>query len=168
MRKYARMRGISDVAVSKAVKSRRITLTKGKIDPVKADQQWRQNTQPGQRAVNTRRKPYKAASQAAAADPGQTRDAPEPPPNSYAGARARRENILAKIAEADYQQQMSELVNAAELRAAIAKLHTEAKTRILGVSSKIKSRIPGLSGADLSIIDDLLREALGEIASGNG
>lgn len=167
MREYARMRGVSDVAVGKAVKTGRIKRVRGKIDPAKADAQWAANTQPGQRAVNARRRPPKTVAPAAAADPRQPRDAPDPQPNSYATARARREESLAKIAEMEYEQKMGTLVNAAEIREKLSKLHTEAKTRLLGVASKCKARLPQLSAIDVSIIEDLIREALGEIANAN-
>ena len=139
MREYARRRGCAVEAVSKAVKSRRITLVRGKIDPVKADAQWRANTQPGQRAVNARRKAPDARAPAAAADPGQTQMGPDPQANSYATARARREETLANMAQMDYDLKMGVLVNAVEIREKIAKLHTEAKTRLLGVARDRKS-----------------------------
>lgn len=167
MREYARMRGISVEAVSKAVKTRRIALVRKKVDVALADKQWPANTQPGQKG--TRSAPKTAGRpklEASVVDPLPLNG--EPPPGSYAAARARREDTLAKIAEMEYQEKMSELVNAAELRGEIAKLHTEAKTRILGVASKIKARVPTLTAVDLLLIEDLLREALGEIASGNG
>jgi hypothetical protein len=168
MREYSRRRGVAVSAVSKAVKSKRITLVRGKIDPIKANKQWDANTQPGQRAVNTRRKAPSAAPPPAAADPGQTRDTPDQQPNSYATARARREETLANMAQMDFDVKMGVLVNAAEIREKISKLHTEAKTRLLGVASKCKARLPQLSAIDVSIIEDLIREALGEIASGSG
>ena len=167
MREYARTRGLAVSTVSKALKTKRITLTRGKIDPAKVDAQWKANTQPGQRAVNTRRKASKAVAPAASADPGQTRDTPDPQSNSYATARARREETLANMAQMDYDVKMGVLVNAAEIREKISKLHTEAKTRLLGVASKCKARLPQLSAIDVSIIEDLIREALGEIANGN-
>src|SRR3989304_5281631 len=46
-RAYARHRGVSPEAVSKAVKTGRITAgTDGKIDPKKADLEWEANTDP--------------------------------------------------------------------------------------------------------------------------
>jgi hypothetical protein len=168
MREFARRRGVAVSAVSKAVRSKRITLVRGKIDPLKASKQWDANTQPGQRAVNTRRKAPTAAPPAAAADPDQTRDSPDPQPNSYADARAKREQLHLKSEQMDFDLKMGSLVNAIEIREKIAKLHTEAKTRLLGVASKCKARIPQLSAIDVSIIEDLIREALGEIANVSG
>lgn len=166
MNAYAKMRGVSSVAVSKAVKSKRISLVRGKVDPAKADAQWEANTQPGQRAVSARRKPPKAPAPQAAADPGQTQHAPDAPLNSYGAARARREETLANMAQMDFDVKMGVLVNAGDIREKISKLHTEAKTRLLGVASKCKARLPQLSAIDVSIIEDLIREALGEIANG--
>jgi phage terminase Nu1 subunit (DNA packaging protein) len=155
------MRGISTVAVSKAVKTKRIKLVRGKIDPAKADAEWATNTRPGQRVEKRRLVAPEAA-------PLPTQSIPEPEPNTYAGARARREETLANMAQMDFDLKMGVLVNAAEIREKISKLHTEAKTRLLGVASKCKARLPQLSAIDVSIIEDLIREALGEIASGNG
>ncbi len=45
IRAYARHRGVSHVAVKKAIDTGRITLeTDGTVDPVRADRQWEQNT----------------------------------------------------------------------------------------------------------------------------
>ena len=43
-REYARRRGISNVAVHRAVASGRISTVDGRIDPVQADREWRENT----------------------------------------------------------------------------------------------------------------------------
>ena len=44
IRAYARMRGISDTAVRKAIRAGRITqLTDGTIDPEVADKEWQAN-----------------------------------------------------------------------------------------------------------------------------
>jgi hypothetical protein len=45
IRAYARQRGVSHVAVKKAIDTGRITLgTDGTLDPVQADREWAQNT----------------------------------------------------------------------------------------------------------------------------
>ncbi|MFN8992033.1 MAG: hypothetical protein ACK5YP_18830 [Betaproteobacteria bacterium] len=43
---YARRRGCTEGAVRKAIRSGRIMLIDGKVDPVAADAQWRANTRP--------------------------------------------------------------------------------------------------------------------------
>jgi hypothetical protein len=168
MREYARMRGVSVVAVSKAVKTKRISLVRGKIDPAKADKEWAANTQPGQRAAKARRKAPSSKVDAMPPAVGELPGIPEPEPNTYAAARAKREELHLKSEQMDFDLKMGELVRASDIRERLAKLHTEAKTRLLGVASKCKARIPQLSAIDVSIIEDLIREALGEIANASG
>lgn len=45
-RDYAKHRGCALSSVQEAISSGRITLTDGKIDPVKADKEWEKNTNP--------------------------------------------------------------------------------------------------------------------------
>jgi len=52
IRAYARHRGVSHVAVKKAIDTGRITpLPDGTIDPVAADAQWAANTTPTRRSM---------------------------------------------------------------------------------------------------------------------
>lgn len=176
MREYARHRGVTVEAVSKAVKAGRIATTAGKkVDIEAADRAWSANTQPGQMAAkrtrstasraSKRRRPKAKARVAAASEPGPNED---PNVNTYASARARREDYLARMAQVDFEQKSGVLINATEFKAAYLKLITEAKTRLLAVPTKCKSRLPALSALDISIIEDLIRDELEELASGNG
>jgi hypothetical protein len=66
IRAYARHRGVSHVAVKKAIDTGRITLLPdGTIDPVAADAQWAANTTPTRRSVAA--EPQEAPQPAAAA-----------------------------------------------------------------------------------------------------
>jgi hypothetical protein len=49
-KEYAKRKGVSAVAIHKHVKSGKITLIDGKIDPVKADEELRQSLDPNQDA----------------------------------------------------------------------------------------------------------------------
>lgn len=168
MREYARHRGVTTEAVSKAVKTGRISLVGKKVDVLTADRDWAANTQPGQMAAKkTRKAPSKPSKR--------TRQPPEAQPpagdssvNNYASARARREDYLARMAEVDFEERAGKLVDAAEMKAAWVKLITEAKTRLLSVPIKCKSRIPGLSALDVSIIESLIRDELEELVNANG
>jgi hypothetical protein len=52
IRAYARYRGVSHVAVKKAIDTGRITpLPDGTIDPIAGDAQWAANTTPSRRSV---------------------------------------------------------------------------------------------------------------------
>ncbi len=80
---YARHRGVSHVAVKKAIDTGRITqLPDGTIDPVAADAQWAANTTPTRRSVAAE---PKEAPQLAAA----TRETPQAP--TSASNRTQRE-----------------------------------------------------------------------------
>jgi len=83
IRAYARHRGVSHVAVKKAIDTGRITpLPDGTIDPVAADAQWAANTAPTRRSVAAE---PKEAPQLAAA----TRETPQAP--TSASNRTQRE-----------------------------------------------------------------------------
>ena len=63
---YSKHRGVSEAAVSKAIKAGRISLIDGKIDPVAADAQWARNS----RVRAGRGRPGHVAPAAGAQDPG--------------------------------------------------------------------------------------------------
>jgi len=160
MRAYAKHRGVTVEAVSKAVKTSRISLVGKKVDVAAADRAWSANTQPGQMAVKRTRtasKRTRKASKAQAQGGDQT-------VNNYASARARREDYLARMAQIDFEQRSGNLIDATEAKAAWFKLITEAKTRLLAVPIKCKSRLPALSALDVSIIENLIRDELQELA----
>jgi len=72
----------------------------------------------------------------------------------------------ARMAKIEYEERVGKLVSAAEIKAGIVGLITAAKTKILGVPSKAKSRIPTLSIGDLEILEELLSEAMEELSAG--
>jgi phage terminase Nu1 subunit (DNA packaging protein) len=156
MREYAKLRKVSAMAVSKAVKAGRVTLLNGKIDVNLADRQWSANTQPGQKSPKGLPAPARRDA-----------DGMLGLPNSYADSRAKREAIRAKREQIEFDEMMGLLVDAGEFRSKFLPMIADAKTRLLGVASKCKARLPGLSAVDVQIIEDLIREALGEIANGN-
>jgi hypothetical protein len=83
IRAYARHRGVSHVAVKKAIDTGRITpLPDGTIDPVAADAQWAANTTPTRRSVAA--EPQEAPQPAAAARA-------IPPASASASSRPQRE-----------------------------------------------------------------------------
>ena len=87
IRAYARHRGVSHVAVKKAIDTGRIsTLPDGTIDPDTADAQWAQNTLQPRRAVAPQ-KPATPKARPATAGTAPPHEAPEPstPPLSAGG-----------------------------------------------------------------------------------
>lgn len=171
---YAKRRGVSTVAVSKAIATGRlresVIMVDGqpKIrDPEFADREWEANTRP---RVDQQPAPGAApkAKATAAADP----DADQVPDYFESRARreaaaARREAALAELAELDVDERKGELVPTVEARADVIDKFTIVKTRILGVPTRVAQRLPHVAAQVVPVLDELLREALDELAIGD-
>ena len=136
IRAYARHRGVSHVAVKKAIDTGRISqLPDGTIDPVVADAQWAANTTPTRRSVAdvASDKPAPQVSAAtreipqAAARP--QRETPEPPTpalssggTSLLQARTVNEVVKAQTNKVRLAQLKGELVDRAQAIAHVFKL----------------------------------------------
>src|SRR5678815_1744439 len=86
----------------------------------------------------------------------------------YFKARARREAALADLAELDVAERRGELISVEQARADVLDRFTTVRTRILGVPSRVAQRLPGLAAEVVPVVDELLREALSELADGDG
>lgn len=159
LRAYARHRGVSPEAVSKAVKGGRIkeavVFVRGapKISDVEiADREWEANTRPS------------------AASPAPL-PLPDDVPNYNVSralreaAAARRENALADLAEIEVAEKLEEVVPVEEARAHILDKFTIVKTRILGVPTLVAQRLPHLAEEVVPLLTELLREVLEELAA---
>ena len=150
LREYARRRGVSAMAVSKAAKAGRITLEGGKINAATADRDWPANTNPGQMA-------YRGAPAAAAADASNgpetpDDDAPEGQsdpskrPNSaaqYGQARAIREGFAARIAKLDYEKEIGQVVSADAVRVLAFKAARTARDQLLSMPDRLAPVLAG-------------------------
>ena len=136
IRAYARHRGVSHVAVKKAIDTGRISqLPDGTIDPVVADAQWAANTTPTRRSVAdvASDKPAPQVSVSAREIPQASakvlRDAPEPPSpalssggTSLLQARTVNEVVKAQTNKVRLAQLKGELVDRAQAIAHVFKL----------------------------------------------
>ncbi len=166
-RAYATHRGVSHMAVQRAIRSGRLKRSindGGQIsDPALADAEWDANTDVAKvpHAVQTTR-----AAAAAAANPGEVG-----PPAAVLGASL-NENNAAKIywqarkAELDFREAAGELVPAAGVRAELEGVFRSCRTRLLGIPSRARQLLPGLSVADVGVLENLVREALEGLARG--
>jgi hypothetical protein len=168
LRAYATMRGDSPEAVSRAIKGGRlvksVTYVDGvpKIaDPALADQEWEDNTDRS-RAPDAVK--AKAAARAAGTPPSDEAAAADSAASGLAGASAREKHWRALTAELKYRQAAGELVSAAEVQAELTNVFTTCRTKLLGLPSKLKQRFPELSVEVLAGVDDVVREALEELA----
>ena len=170
LRAYARRRGTSAPSVLRAISRGRLQKSlvyingKPQIgDPDLADQEWAANT-------DLTKAPGYVKQQAAervatvTTPPVTPSVTPTVPGETLAGAAAEEKRWKARQAELDYRREAGELVNAA----AVAAVHVEeairVRTKILAVPNKLKARAPEVSHATVRILDDLLRQALEDIA----
>jgi len=167
---YAKRRGVSHVAVSKAIAAGRLTASVVRdargapkiADLELADREWAANTRPRidhPAADVTGEQPVQASRSARPAA-----GAPRPDVPDYNESRARRESALADMAEIEVAERRGELVLAAQARADVVSRYIVVKTRLLGVPSRVAQRLPHLAGEVVPILDELLREALEELA----
>lgn len=162
IRAYARHRGVSHVAVKKAIDTGRITpLPDGTIDPVVADAQWAANTTP------TRRSMADAASdkttQQLSASPREipqasaraVRETPEPPTpalssggTSLLQARTVNEVVKAQTNKVRLAQLKGELVDRAQAVAHVFKLARAERDAWLNWPARISAQMAAGLGVE--------------------
>lgn len=129
-RAYARHRGVSPEAVSKAVETGRITVNaNGKLDPKKADREWEANTDPSRNAPH---------SEAEAASPAPGHGLPP-----YAQSRAIREAYEARLSKLEFEVKSGKLVNADEVRVAAFNIGRMTRDKLMGLPDRV---VPILAG----------------------
>lgn len=171
---YAKRRGVSVASVSKAVTSGRLSSSvvrdesgAPKIGDVQlADREWTANTRP---RIDH---PPATPSDTRSGSPVRTGPNEIPDYNESRALReaaaARREAALADMAELDRDERKGELVSVDEARADVIDKFAIVRTRLLGVPSRVAQRMPHLAAEVVPIVDDLVREALEELSTGDG
>jgi phage terminase Nu1 subunit (DNA packaging protein) len=185
---YARRRGVSVEAVSKAVERGRlrgsVVMVDGKpkiCDAELADHEWQANTrpridQPPPSAAPTPAKKARAKKDrpAKAQDDDEPGDDGELPPGvpRYDVSRAvreyheaRRSGALADVAEIERDKVREDVVPIDDARAYMIEKFTLVKTRLLGVPSRVAQRLPKLAKEVEPVVDELIREVLEELAA---
>lgn len=137
----ARTSGRLQRSVSKDAKGRI------RIDPVLAAEEWAENTR--ERVTDD-----------AAGDGDSVA--------SWRAARARREAALATLAEDEVRRTRGELVEVKGVKAAWVTLIVNSRNKLLGIPTRMKQRLPHLSRQDVTVIDDLITEALEDLAGSAG
>ena len=130
LRAYARLRGVTVAAVSKAIKAGRLTEVsvvyddKGRPkirDVDAADREWEANTdktwhRDRQKISQAQRQTKAAAKQEAAPQPAEDGGVAGIP--SYAASRAVKEAYLARLAKLDYEEKAGKLVRVDDVKIA--------------------------------------------------
>ena len=82
----------------------------------------------------------------------------------YDESRARTEHLKAELLEIDRQQKEGKLVPAEEVEAKWVEIVTLARSKMLGIPSKAKQRIPDLDAAAMKALEDIVRETLEDLS----
>jgi phage terminase Nu1 subunit (DNA packaging protein) len=77
---------------------------------------------------------------------------------------AREKHWKANRAELDYRERIGQLVDAEEMKAAIADAFARVRARLSGLPTRLRQQIPHLKAEDVVVVEDFLREALDELA----
>lgn len=176
IRAYARHRGVSHVAVKKAIDTGRITpLPDGTIDPAMADAQWTRNTLQTRKAQASQ--PARAAKAPAkpvapfASAPSATADAGVAPLStggtSLLQARTVNEVLKAKLKQVELAERKEELVDRAKAVAHVFKLARTERDAWLNWPARISGQLAAALGVDAHrmhvALESAVREHLAEL-----
>lgn len=161
---YARHRGVSHVAVLKAVKAGRIVKeADGSIDPDKADAAWTRNTNQAQQ-----RKP---AQQSEIKSNPYEAEAPISPPivNSgpnYAQSRAIKEAYHARLAKLSYEEKSGALVRTDNVKVAWFNVLRVLRDRALNLPDRLAPLLAAENDPKVlrDLLDDEIRQILNDAA----
>lgn len=182
VRAYARHRGCSHPAVINAIASGRLkdSVRDGKVvDVALADREWSRNTSYSEAPVAIQER--EAAREIAAAPP----PASGHPPPALDGADVPSEDVQearegmslgeasaiekvwkAKRAKLEYLEAAGDLVPARDVRVTLEDVFRTCRTKLLGVPGRLRQALPHLTHADQVVAENLVREALEDLASG--
>lgn len=172
IRAYARHRGVSHVAVKKAIDTGRITpLPDGTIDPVAADAQWAANTTPTRRSVTAevRESPQVAAAarempQASARAVRETAEPPTPALSSggtsLLQARTVNEVVKAQTNKVRLARLKGELVDRSQAVAHVFKLARAERDAWLNWPARISAQMAAGLGVDPHVLHVALDAAV--------
>lgn len=82
-------------------------------------------------------------------------------------SEARLMAAKAEMAELDAAERRGELISTARARADVMDRFATVRTKILGVPSRVAQRMPTMATQIVPVLEELLREALAELADGS-
>lgn len=168
---FAGIIGSDPKEVTKAVQSGRLKVhlsTTGKrylvLDEARRD--WEKNRSQSP----TRKKKTEQPAQA----PVEKTEPSSPPVTQVEGElsltdyRTKSEKFKAAQAELEYNKTLGELVSAEDALKKWSHIISIARTKILGVASKCRQRIPELTNEQVGVIELIVRESLEDLADADG
>lgn len=166
---FARRKGVTPQAVDGAIKSQRIGIThdgngRPRLDWEIASEQWDKSA----RSRITNKTPSTITEQqieeAEEVLLNDSDDDENPDASEYFINRAVTEKYKAKRERQKYLQEKGELVRADDVKLAWTKITVAVKTRVQAIPAKVKIAIPRLNVNEMELLDDMIQEALSEIA----
>jgi phage terminase Nu1 subunit (DNA packaging protein) len=169
----ARALGVSNEAVYAAIKSGRLSARecvdgKIKVDSETMREEWARNTRPridmGPRAAGKGKDPQQLRGREERVAAPRITKTNEAIPD-YDESRARTEHLKAELLELERKQKEGLLVPAADVEAKWVEIIVMARTKIMGIPTKAKQRIPDLDVDAIGVLDDIVRETLEDLAN---
>lgn len=181
----ARALGVTKEAVYAAIRTNRLSVVRtgdGRelINSSTMREEWQRNTQkrigrgPKPPAGTVERTPLRPGE----LTPTQRRAEAQPPSSAssdlartaehipdYEESRARTEHLKAELLELDRKQKEQILVKAEDIESKWVEIITLARTKILGIPTKAKQRIPDLDTDAITVLDCIVREALEDLST---
>ena len=181
LREYARRRGVSHVAVMKAIKVGRITPEPdGSLDPVKADAQWDDQTDPARRPERSEDEPAQADETPRASEPDKPGDVAvadrpaatiEPAPQgaaSFTQARTAHEIAKAQRARIEVQRLREEVVDRAQATSEVFRLARRERDAWVNWPARVAALMAAELGLDAHVMQKVLegyvRDNLNDLA----
>ena len=153
----ARIVGVSNQAVAQAIKHGRISVVEqdGRqwIERDGLEQTWAENSRKRMRNIRQHR-------------PGPTVERRTEELPDYNESRARTEWLRAELMELERAEKEGELVRADEVAKAWTELIAITRTKMMAVPSKAKQRIPEIPADAFVALEEIVREALEDLANG--
>jgi hypothetical protein len=165
-REYARQRGISNVAVHRAVKAGRISTVDGKIDPTKADREWLDNTDQSKPRNRITGRPKHVRRAGGPPEPmdlggGQEAGGEDGTASGYAKARAARELYQAQLAKLELDRQRGILIRADEVRVGAFNMARKARDQLIALPERVAALLAATE--DAAEIQRILEEEIERI-----
>jgi hypothetical protein len=158
IRAYARQRGVSHVAVLKAVKQGRIVLEAGgAIDPAKADVSWERSSDPARRKSSAEKlRPVTEAAVGSVRETLKEQGLPAGGNVTFVQARTAHEIAKAHLARLRLQERKGELIDRARATALVFRLAREERDAWINWPA----RVAALMAAELGVGAHPMQKAL--------
>lgn len=179
---YAASRGVSQPAVTKAVKAGRISSYQDErgnkyVLKEEADSQWETRTEK-ERGGKRQPEPVEEPEAPAQNDePGPEDDFPKrklggrpssdnPNIPPLYQSKAIKEAFFARAAKLKYEIDMAKVVPAEDVRSRWSQVVSITRTKALAIPSKYRQRVPTMTNDEYLILEAIVREALEEMSNG--